>query len=180
MTDLITQNELLKALINADALKYGKFNLASGRESNYYIDTKKAITDPAVLSIISKKIIENISTLLCHVDAIAGVEIGGVPIATAVSLESGIPLIIVRKEAKGYGTGDFFIGTVEGKRIVMVEDVTTTGSSVIKGIDKIRDNCGIVNTVITVADRDEGARQNLATLGVELITLVRHSDLRGE
>ena len=180
MTDLITKNELLKALINADALKYGKFNLASGRESNYYIDTKKAITDPAVLSIISKKIIESIPTLLCHVDAIAGIEIGGVPIATAVSLESGIPLIIVRKEAKGYGIGDLFIGTVEGKRIVMVEDVTTTGSTVIKGIDKIRDSCGIIDTVITVADRDEGARQNLATLGVELITLVRHSDLRGE
>ena len=174
------ENELIRALLGADALEYGKFDLSFGRKSNYYFNIKKAITDPAVLSIISKKVIENIPTLLCRVDAIAGIEIGGVPIATAVSLESGIPLIIVRKESKGYGIGDSFIGMVEGKRIVIVEDVTTTGSSVIKGIDKIRDSCGIVDTVITVADRDEGARQNLATLGVELITLVRHSDLRGE
>lgn len=174
------ENELVRALLGAGALEYGKFNLASGRESNYYINTKKAITDPAVLSIISKKIIESIPTLLCHVDAIAGIEIGGVPIATAVSLDSGIPLIIVRKKSKGYGIGDSFIGNVEGMRIILVEDVTTTGSTVIKGIEKIRDSCGVIDTVITVADRDEGARQNLSNIGVELITLVRHSDLRGE
>ena len=174
------ENELIRALLDVDALEYGIFNLSSGRKSNYYFNIKRAITDPAVLSIISKKVIENIPTLLCHVDAVAGVEIGGVPIATAVSLDSGIPLIIVRKKSKGYGIGDSFIGNVEGKRIILVEDVTTTGSSVIKGIEKIRDSCGIINTVITVADREEGARQNLAALGVELIALVRHSDLRGE
>ncbi|MCK5012965.1 MAG: orotate phosphoribosyltransferase [Candidatus Omnitrophica bacterium] len=174
------RNELVRALLDVDALEYGEFNLASGRKSNYYFNIKKAITDPRVLSIISKKVIENIPTLLCHVDAIAGVEIGGVPIATAVSLDTGIPLIIVRKKSKGYGIGDSFIGDVEGKRIVLVEDVTTTGSSVIKGIEKIRDNCGIVDTVITVADRDEGARHNLGILGVKLIMLVKHSDLRGE
>lgn len=174
------ENELVRAFLGAGALEYGIFNLASGKESNYYINTKKTITDPAVLSIISKKVIENIPTLFCHVDAIAGVEIGGVPIATAVSLESGIPLIIVRKKAKGYGVDDLFIGNVEGKRIIMVEDVTTTGSSVIKGIEKIRDNCGIINTVITVADREEGASQNLCGIGVELITLVKYSDLKGE
>ena len=174
------RNELVRALLDVDALEYGEFNLASGRKSNYYFNIKKAITDPRVLSIISKKVIENIPTLLCHVDAIAGVEIGGVPIATAVSLDTGIPLIIVRKKSKGYGIGDSFIGDVEGKRIVLVEDVTTTGSSVIKGIEKIRDNCGIVDTVITVADRDEGARHNLGIIGVELIALVSHSDLRGE
>ena len=174
------ENELIRALLDVDALEYGIFNLSSGRKSNYYFNIKRAITDPTVLSIISKKVIENIPTLLCHVDAVAGVEIGGVPIATAVSLDSGIPLIIVRKKSKGYGIGDSFIGNVEGKRIILVEDVTTTGSSVIKGIEKIRDSCGIINTVITVADREEGARQNLAALGVELIALVRHSDLRGE
>ena len=174
------ENELIRALLDVDALEYGIFNLSSGRKSNYYFNIKRAITDPVVLSIISKKVIENIPTLFCHVDAVAGVEIGGVPIATAVSLDSGIPLIIVRKKSKGYGIGDSFIGNVEGKRIILVEDVTTTGSSVIKGIEKIRDSCGIINTVITVADREEGARQNLAALGVELIALVRHSDLRGE
>ena len=174
------ENELIRALLGAGSLEYGEFNLASRRVSNYYIDIKKAITDPAVLSIISKKVIENIPTLLCQVDAIACVEIGGVPIATAVSLESGIPLIIVRKKSKGYGVGESFIGDVEGKRIILVEDVTTTGSSVIKGIKKVRDNCGIVDTVITVADRDEGAKHNLGIIDVELIALVSNSDLRGE
>ena len=180
MINLITKNELVRALLGAGAIEYGTFYLASGKESNYYINTKKAITDPRVLSIISKKVIENIPTLLCRVDGIAGVEIGGVPIATAVSLECGLPLIIVRKKSKSYGIGNSFIGDVEGKSIVMVEDVTTTGSSVIKGIEKIRDSCGIIDTVITVADRDEGARHNLGILGVELITLVKHSDLRGK
>jgi len=63
---------------------------------------------------------------------------------------------------------------------VLVEDVTTTGGSVIEAVGRIRDNCGIINTVITVADREEGARQNLCNIGVELIALVRHSDLRGD
>jgi len=108
---------MITVLKDAGALKFGVFELASGKQSLYYIDTKKAITNPVVLSVITKKIVDIISTLSWDVDAIAGVEIGGVPIATAVSLESGLPLIIVRKKAKGYGTGTFSLGMSKEKRL---------------------------------------------------------------
>lgn len=173
-----TKRELISVLTNTGALVHGKFNLASGKESTYYLDIKKACCNPNTLSIISRNICRIIPTLVQDIDVVAGIELGGVLIVIAVSLDSRIPMVIVRKKIKSYGIENFFIGEVEDKRVLILEDVTTTGGSVIEAIEKIRGVGGIVDTVITVADRDEGARENLKGIDVELIALVEHSDLK--
>lgn len=167
---------LISALKKCGAVKFGDFTLASGKKSKYYVDIKKASTDPVTLTVIA----EQAASLVLNekVDIIGGVALGGVPLATAVSLKSGLPLLIVRKEEKGYGTGGRFIGDLnEGSRVILIEDVTTSGGSVKDAIAAIRGSGGFVDAVITVVDREEGAKQSLSAIGVKLIPLVGTSDL---
>ena len=170
------KDELIAALKNCGAVKFGDFTLSSGKKSKYYIDIKKASTDPATLRIIAEQATEKIRDL--DLDIVGGVALGGVPIATAVSLETGLPLLLVRKDVKDYGTGGRFVGDLtDGARVVLMEDVTTSGGSVLDGISALRDAGGVVDTVITVVDREENAMGKLDSVGVNLIPLVRASDL---
>jgi orotate phosphoribosyltransferase len=99
-------------------------------------------------------------------------------VAVAVSLETGLPLLIIRKETKEHGTKGQIVGEFErGKSVVLVEDVTTTGGSVLRGIKTLKDEGLAVHYVIAVVDREEGASRNLANEKVELIPLVRISEL---
>ena len=167
---------LISALKKCGAVKFGDFTLASGKKSKYYVDIKKASTDPATLAVIAEQAAFLISNE--DVDMVGGVALGGVPLATAVSLSSDLPLLIVRKEEKGYGTGGRFIGDLrKGSHVILIEDVTTSGGSVKDAIAAIRGAGGYVDVVITVVDREEGAQQGLATLGVKLVPLVGVSDL---
>ena len=170
------KEKLIAALKDCGAVKFGDFTLASGKKSKYYIDIKKASTDPGTLKIIAKQAAESIRST--DADVVGGVAVGGIPIATAVSLETLLPLVIIRKSVKDYGTGGRFIGEFRsGSRIILLEDVTTSGGSVMEAIHAIREVEGIVDTVITVVDREEGAEANLRSIGVELVPLVRSSDL---
>ncbi|MDW7776372.1 MAG: orotate phosphoribosyltransferase [Methanosarcinales archaeon] len=173
-------NELIQALKDCGAVKFGDFTLASGRKSKYYIDIKKATSDPGTLTLIAGRIMAIIKEQNICVEAIGGVAVGGIPLATAVSLASGLPLVIIRKSLKDYGTGGRFIGDIEGRSLLMVEDVTTTGGSVIEAIRSLRDEGAVVDTVITVVDRDEGAQSGLNALDVKLVPLVSASDLLGQ
>ncbi len=176
MNGMNGKNVLIDALKACGAVKFGNFKLASGEKSNYYIDIKKASTNPSTLRIIAKeagRLIEDMD-----VDAIGGVVLGGVPLATAVSLEADLPLVLIRKSEKGYGTGGRFVGEYpKGAKILLLEDVTTSGGSVKDAIKAINESGGIVDHVVTVVDRDSGAEKNLADMGVQLIPLVRASDL---
>ncbi|MFP4654440.1 MAG: orotate phosphoribosyltransferase [Methanohalobium sp.] len=168
--------DLIAALRNCGAIQIGDFTLSSGKKSNYYIDIKKASTEPSTLKLIGKKAAELIKSM--KVDSVGGVELGGVPIATAVSLESGLPMILIRKTSKGYGTGEMLIGQLgKGNKVVMLEDVTTSGGSVKNAVSNIRDEGGNIDTVITVVDREEGAKENLKSIGIELVPLIKASDL---
>jgi orotate phosphoribosyltransferase len=169
--------ELIEALNDCGAVKFGDFTLASGKKSTYYIDIKKAISDPGTLELIAKKIMEIIYDLDICAEAIGGVAVGGIPLATAVSLRSGLPLVIIRKSLKEYGTGGKFIGDILDRKLLMVEDVTTTGSSVINAIKDLREEGAVVDIVITVVDRDEGATSGLEAIGVKLVPLVKASDM---
>ncbi len=169
--------ELIQALKNCGAVKFGDFTLASGRKSTYYVDIKKAITDPATLELIANRITGIMTERKICAEAIGGVAVGGIPLATAVSLKSSLPLVIIRKSLKEYGTGGRFIGEVAGRELLMLEDVTTTGGSVIEAIKDLRDAGSVVNMVITVVDRDEGASVGLEDMDVELLPLVRAADL---
>ena len=97
--------DIKKALEGCGALQFGDFTLASGAKSSYYIDIKKASTKPAVLSVIAKTMAKRMEEMGIHPDRVAGVVLGSIPLATALSLETGIPLLMVRKERKDHGTG---------------------------------------------------------------------------
>jgi orotate phosphoribosyltransferase len=170
------KQELIAALKACGAVRYGDFTLASGKKSKYYIDIKKASTDPKTLKLIARQAAFRIKQM--DVNIIAGVELGGVPLATAVSIETEFPLLIVRKAVKGYGTKSRFVGDIRPEdRLVMLEDVTTSGGSVRDAIEVVREIGANVKYVISVVDREEGAKENLKEAGAELVPLVSASDL---
>ena len=170
------KQELISALKACGAVKYGDFTLASGKKSKYYIDIKKASTDPKTLKLIAKQAALKIKGM--GVGIVAGVELGGVPLATAASMETELPLLIVRKAVKDYGTKSRFVGELKPEdMLVMLEDVTTSGGSVIDAIRIVREAGAEVKYVICVVDREEGAKESLAKEKVELIPLVTASDL---
>lgn len=172
---------LAEALKDCKAIRFGDFTLASGKKSRYYIDIKKASTNPGVLKCIAIEIKEKIQEISIQGDYIGCVALGGVPIAVAVSLETGMPLVIVRKETKDYGTKGQIIGDPKpGSSVILVEDVTTTGGSVLKAIEILKEEGLEVHYVLVVVDREEGASGNLNKIGVELIPLARVSDLLEE
>lgn len=169
------KNELIKLLKEKEVVKSGKFKLSSGRESDYYVNMKMAITDPKIL----KKIAKIVSKQIIHggIDKIAGPALGAVPLATAISLESKIPMLMVRKEKKGYGTSKLIEGILEeGDSVVVVEDVTTTGNSLLKAIKAIEENGGNVKKAVVVVDRNEGAVENLKKEGILLEHIISIND----
>ena len=153
----------------------GDFTLSSGKKSNYYINMKKAITEPEILSTISKLITQKID--LDDIDKVAGPALGAVAIATAVSLESKLPLLMIRKEKKGYGTSKLIEGELnEGDNVIVVEDVSTTGGSLLKAIRAINDNGGNVKRAFVVVDREEGAIETFEKEGITLEPLISVKD----
>lgn len=166
-------SSLRDLLVSAGAIRFGNFTLASGRKSKVYIDIKKAITDPHILKQIAAEVLgRNIPF-----DAVAGVAVGGVPLAVAVSLASEKPYIIVRKEQKGHGLSDLCIGETKDKKILLIEDATTTGGSAVFGIEQIRSAGGDVDVVVSVVDRNEGAAEKFSEMGIRLIPLVSMQEL---
>lgn len=171
---------LKEALKGCGALQFGDFTLASGTKSQYYIDIKKASTDPNVLGIIARDMHEAMRTNDIKADRIAGVVLGSIPLAAALSLETGIPFVMVRKEKKDHGTTKLIEGVLnEGDRVVVVEDVITSAGSSISAIGTLRDNGADVSYVISVIDREAGGKDALNGIGVTLIPLVRASDILG-
>jgi len=168
------KQELIKLLKDCEAIKFGRFVLTSGAVSDYYIDIKKASTNPKIL----KKIAEMMSEYAKGYDLIAGMELGAVPLVTALSLQTNIPFVIIRKEKKEHGTVKQIEGyDVKEKRVLVVEDVTTSGNSVVKTINIIRQNHGIVDEVLVVVDRESGAEKKLLDLDVSFIPILSVSEI---
>ncbi len=173
-----SKKNLLELLTTHQVIQFGKFTLASGRESDYYVDMKKAITDPVILKEIGQLMALKIAGE--NVDKIAGPALGAVPIATAVSLASGIPMLMIRKSKKGYGTSKLIEGDLsDGDRVVVVEDVTTTGNSLLRAVEAVKNSGGVVVRALVAVDREEGAWENLLKKGVKLEVLVTKSDFQG-
>ncbi|WP_407392598.1 orotate phosphoribosyltransferase [Methanobrevibacter sp.] len=166
LIDLLKENEVFLE---------GDFTLSSGKKSNYYINMKKAITEPEILSTISKLITQKIVDE--DIDKVAGPALGAVPIATAVSLESKLPLLMIRKEKKGYGTSKLIEGELnEGDNVIVVEDVSTTGGSLLKAINAIKENGGNVKRAFVVVDREEGAIEEFTKANIVLEPLISVSE----
>lgn len=170
-----SKDDLIELLKENNVFLEGDFTLSSGMKSNYYINMKKAITEPKILSSISNLICNEIKG--SNIDKIAGPALGAVPIATAVSLDSNLPLLMIRKQKKGYGTSKLIEGELnEGDNVVVVEDVSTTGGSLLKAIKAIQDNGGIVKKAFVVVDRNEGAIENFKNNNLKLEALINVND----
>jgi len=164
---------LIDLLTDADAVKFGEFELSHGGTSNYYVDKYIFETDPDCLDAIATAFAERVGET-----KLAGVALGAVPLAAATSVASGNPYVIVRKQAKEYGTGNRIEGTLEeGEEVIVLEDIATTGQSAIDAVEALREAGAVVDRVLVVVDREEGAQENLAEHDIELESLVSASEL---
>jgi orotate phosphoribosyltransferase len=171
--EIMNNKELGDILQECEAVKFGNFTLASGKKSRYYVDVKKAVTKPEILKLICRHIADVIIDHDIRADYIACVELGAVPIGVMMSVWTGLPLLIIRKAQKDYGLKSRIIGDPEkAKTVLLVEDVTATGGSVISAVKALRDEGLIVRKVISVVDRDEGAEDELGKEGLDLISLI--------
>ena len=164
---------LKQKLLDCQAVKFGDFKLTSGKKSKFYVDMKLASTDPEILSCIAKEFAKDIHQ---DVDFIAGMELGAVPLAVALSLETGIPYSMIRKSERKHGTGSRIEGISEG-RAVLIDDVATTGGSNIESVKALVDEGVEVSMVMVVVDREEGAQEKIAPFNVHYKALIRISDL---
>jgi len=170
----MTRSELAQAIRDAAYLE-GDFILSSGRRSRYYLDKYLFCTDPALLREIARALAAKLPPAF---DVLAGVELGAVPLVTALALEAGRPFVIVRKQAKDYGTSKLFEGRLaQGQRVVLVEDVLTTAAQAIDAAKRLRAFGAEVVKVLYVVDRQEGASENLAAADLVAEPLFVKADL---
>jgi orotate phosphoribosyltransferase len=160
------------------ALLHGDFLLRSGRRSPYYLDKYRFETRPDLLGPLGELLAAAVAEHEPDSDRLAGPELGAVALAAATSLASGLPFLIVRKEAKGYGTENRLEGVFEpGERVCLVEDVVTSGGAAVEAVEALRAaglECG---TALCVVDREEGGADALARHMVRLRALFRASEL---
>jgi orotate phosphoribosyltransferase len=155
----------------------GEFKLRSGLVSNEYFDKYRFEAQPRLLKAIAMALRGMIPS---DTEVLAGLEMGGIPIATALALESGLPVVFVRKSAKEYGTQRVAEGldSLKGLRICMIEDVVTTGGQVVMSAEDLRKEGALVNRVLCVISRQQGGENNLQKAGLELMSLYTQEQLK--
>jgi orotate phosphoribosyltransferase len=173
----VNDSELARA-IRAHAYLEGDFLLRSGRRSRYYLDKYRFETRPDLLDAIGVRIAERVAAEEPRAVRLAGPELGAVALAAAASLRSGLPFLIVRKGAKGYGTERRVEGVYEeGERVCLVEDVVTSGGAAAEAVEALRGAGLECATAVCVVDREEGGTEGLAAVGVRLVALFRAGEL---
>jgi orotate phosphoribosyltransferase len=165
-------NTLADLLIKNKAIEFGEFTLASGKKSPYYIDVKSAVTNPDLLSEIASTIAQTYTF-----EAVAGVAVGGIPLAVATAIMTKKPYAIIRAAEKGHGKKEVIIGNVRDKDVLLVEDVTTSGGSALYGIGALRSAGARADRVVTVVDREQGAEEMLRQQGIYLLPLIKVSEI---
>ena len=169
----MTNQALIDALRDADAVRYGEFELSHGGTSDYYVDKYLFETDTQCLELIAEAFAAEINE-----PKLAGVALGAVPLVAVTAVETGRPYVIARKQAKEYGTGNRIEGRLdEGEEVVVLEDIATTGTSAVEAAEALREAGAVVNRVLVVVDREEGAAETLAEHELELDALVTASEL---
>lgn len=173
-TKHMTRSELAVRIKQAAYLE-GDFTLRSGRKSKYYLDKYLFETQPDILRALGELFARHVGS---ETTRIAGAELGGVALAAAAAMASGTPFVIIRNAKKEYGTGKMFEGRlVEGDRILLVEDIATTGGQVLEAAKVIAGVGAKVERIVAVIDRLEGARQNIESAGFEFASLFTTADL---
>ncbi len=170
----MTRQQLGAAIKDACYLE-GDFVLRSGRRSKYYLDKYRFETRPEILRELGLLFAERVAP---KTTTIAGAELGGVALAAAASMAADVPFVIVRNARKDYGTGNLFEGVLEkGSRVLLVEDIATTGGQVLEAAKAIADAGSSVERIVCVIDRQEGARENIEAAGYVFESLFTTADL---
>lgn len=153
-------NPLITALYQIGAIKFGEFTLKSGLSSKIYLDLRQIVSHPQMLRNVSSAIWKKIHT--CHADLLCGVPYTALPIATCLSLQHDIPMVMRRKEQKGHGTKQQIEGKIQpGQRCLVIEDVITTGGSILETAADLKAAELEVKDVAVLIDRQQGGAENL-------------------
>jgi orotate phosphoribosyltransferase len=172
----LTDDELRDA-IREHAYLEGDFLLRSGRRSKYYLDKYRFETRPELLGPIGERIAAVVREHEPEAVRLAGPELGAVALAASASLASGLPFMIVRKEAKDYGTSNRIEGVFKpGECICLVEDVVTSGGALLEAVAAVREAGLVVRSAVCVVDREEGGADELARHAVRLRPLYKAGD----
>jgi orotate phosphoribosyltransferase len=173
----VTDDEL-KLALREHAYLEGDFLLRSGKRSRYYLDKYRFETRPDILAALGERIADAAREFEPDAARLAGPELGAVALAAAGSLASGLPFLIVRKQAKDYGTSNRLEGVYEdGDCVCLVEDVVTSGGALLEAVVALRDAGLTVRTAICVVDREEGGSDALARQAVRLRPIFRASEV---
>ncbi|HBL12827.1 MAG TPA: orotate phosphoribosyltransferase [Cyanobacteria bacterium UBA11162] len=180
--DLTSQRQLLMDLFCQLAYKEGDFILSSGQQSSYYINGKQVTLHPQGALTVGRLIL---SLLPMDTEAVAGLTLGADPIVTAVSVVSAlenrpIPALIIRKETKGHGTMAYIEGPSlpVGAKVVVLEDVVTTGQSAMKAVQRLRDAGYTVEQVIALVDRQQGGAELYQSSGLKFEALFTIAEIQ--
>jgi orotate phosphoribosyltransferase len=166
-------------LIKNNAVKFGDYILTSGKRSPYYIDLRQTISSPITMDWIANSLTRIVVNEIgiTRIDKILGVPTAGVPFATVVSQKLGIPLIYYRQARKEHGVRKKVEGILDrNDRVLIVDDLITTGESVIEAAEVVRDQGGVVNEMVVLLDREQGGEENLRKSRIEPHLLFKISD----
>lgn len=167
--------ELARAIVRAAHIT-GEFRLRSGATSTEYFDKYRFEADPQLLRAIARELVPLVPA---DTQVLAGLELGGVPIATALSLETGLPTAFVRKEAKRYGTCRLAEGAeIAARKVLVVEDVITSGGQVVESTAALRQLGALVSSVVCVIDRQSGGAEALSKIDLRLAALFTKAQLQ--
>lgn len=171
----MTRNQLARAIFDRSHLT-GQFVLRSGASATEYFDKYLFESAPDLLA----EIAEALAALVpADTEMLAGLELGGVPLAVVLAQVTGLPVVFVRKQAKAYGTGRLAEGgDIAGKRLLVVEDVVTSGGQVVASSRDLRERGALVDSAICVIDREAGGVDALAEKGVALAALFTMNELK--
>lgn len=172
---VMNRKELAKEIYSVSHIT-GEFLLRSGQISNEYFDKYKFESEPALLDNIGEHMMELIPG---DTEILAGLEMGGIPVAVVLSQKSGLPAVFVRKRAKEYGTRKLAEGKdLNGKKLTIIEDVVTTGGQIVKSANELRELGAVVDTVLCVIIRDDKAYENLSSTNLKLKSLFPWGNLK--
>ena len=161
--------EFSSFLLKSNSLRFGVFTLASGKQSSYYIDLRVLPSFPSHFRLAIGALKGLVTKKVGEFDTFASVPTSGLVFGSALAYEMIKPFVYARKESKSYGTGKSIEGFLKpGSRVVIVDDVATTGTSVSGAVETIRANGGIVENVVALVDRHEGGEERLKKMGVNL------------